>query len=490
MRLSILLPGILCAALSAVPALAHSRADLDDAAVRQADLKRRFESFRNKLTLLAARLEGGSEKDREKARALRTALKLADERGTDGKFDVLIRSLRGQEAATNADVLAQILKDNEDLRNDLRQLIALLSGEDQDAELRARREAAVKFLEQLKDLRSRQARVEALTEMGKSSPAELRRSQEKLTAGTGAMLGKAGEKSEESARTLVRRQLEEAQRRQQQAESELGRENRNGAAENQGVAVARFDEAVRRLEDHVAQLRREEMERVLASLLRRCERMLAAQVEIRDGTLNLDRQITAAPERKASLPHSHQANLLADQQERNLREADATRKVLESEGSAVAFAEVFEQVRLDMRTVKERLARTDTGKVTQTVENDLIDTLQDMIRALQRSRQNLNGGPVPPGPRGTPGPSRKPSLLDMLSELKMVRTLQARVNHRTELYGSQYRSEQLPEAGAAESAEERERREVLRRELRDLAGRQHKIGQAARNLVRWAEVSD
>ena len=51
----------------------------------------------------------------------------------------------------------------------------------------------------------------------------------------------------------------------------------------------------------------------------------------------------------------------------------------------MAFAEVFQQVRKDMMGVKNRLARVDTGKVTVTIENDIIETLKEMIEALKKA---------------------------------------------------------------------------------------------------------
>src|SRR3954452_3243810 len=66
---------------------------IPDSAVRQAQLKRAFEAFRQRLTVLAGRLENGSDKDKEKAKALKQALKMASEQGTEAKFDTLIREL-------------------------------------------------------------------------------------------------------------------------------------------------------------------------------------------------------------------------------------------------------------------------------------------------------------------------------------------------------------------------------------------------------------
>ncbi|MFM7150721.1 MAG: hypothetical protein ACKO23_12840, partial [Gemmataceae bacterium] len=56
---------------------------IEDTATRQAQLKRAFESFRQRLVIMAGRLENGTDKDKEKAKGLRKALKLASELGTE-----------------------------------------------------------------------------------------------------------------------------------------------------------------------------------------------------------------------------------------------------------------------------------------------------------------------------------------------------------------------------------------------------------------------
>src|SRR4051794_18286027 len=69
---------------------------IDDASVLQAQLKAQFDSFKGKLAILAGRLENGTPQDKEKARALRAAVKLIAERGVDGRFDSLIRGLKAK----------------------------------------------------------------------------------------------------------------------------------------------------------------------------------------------------------------------------------------------------------------------------------------------------------------------------------------------------------------------------------------------------------
>jgi len=101
------------------------KVQIPDAATRQAALKRAFESFRQRLAILAARMENGSDKDKEKAKALRKALKMASDLGTEGKFDSLISELTKTGADQSLDVLKQVMRDNGDLRKDLQKLIAL-----------------------------------------------------------------------------------------------------------------------------------------------------------------------------------------------------------------------------------------------------------------------------------------------------------------------------------------------------------------------------
>src|SRR5262245_60777137 len=153
---------------------------IDDAATRNAQLKRAFESFRQKLTVLAGRLELGSDKDKEKAKSLRKALKLASESGTEAKFDSLIRALTTKNADKDVDVLAAAIRDNAELRADLKKLIALLSKDDAQSN-KEQMEKTARLLEQLKELIAKQERVRAQTEMGRKNSTELNKDQKKVT---------------------------------------------------------------------------------------------------------------------------------------------------------------------------------------------------------------------------------------------------------------------------------------------------------------------
>jgi len=114
----------------------------------------------------------------------------------------------------------------------------------------------------------------------------------------------------------------------------------------------------------------------------------------------------------------------------------------------------------------------DVGKVTQTVEEDICATLRDMIKALEKAKQDMKDKKNQPN-KGQPsqGQPQDQKLLDQIAELKMIRSMQMRVNGRTELYGKQYEGEQ---AGLPE----------IRRELRELGERQERIFEITNKIAK------
>jgi hypothetical protein len=65
------------------------------------------------------------------------------------------------------------------------------------------------------------------------------------------------------------------------------------------------------------------------------------------------------------------------------RTAKAMIARLDSEGTATAFVEVFQQVHQDMTRVAERLAKTDLGDDTRALQDEIVATLEEMIDALK-----------------------------------------------------------------------------------------------------------
>jgi hypothetical protein len=496
-----IIPGILVAAVVlaglATSAETAGKRDpkvlIDDTATRQAQLKRAFESFRQKLAILAGRLELSSEqKDRDRARALRNVLKEAATRGVEVKFDALIRGLTKKGADKDIDTLAQVVRENKDLRKDLQALLALILADNRDKVLADRGNRAAKLLEELKDLRNKQARLQAQVDLGRKADAQLKKEQEKITKATKDLLDRIskadkdgkdpiGAENEKQAEG-VRKPVGDANKEQKDAEGKLGKGNKEGAGDAQGRAVGKLDEAIRNLEDILRQVRKEERERKLLDLLARCKQMLKVQEEVQAGSEAIFREMRKEKSSKASLAQAARSNKLADRQYDSLKMASAALKIVQTEGSALAFAEVFEQLIKDMDIVHTRLTRAEIDKVTLTIEDDIIETLKDAIRALEKEiRDNENNGPRPPEPP-TDGPTGKPKLVNLIQQLKMIHALQRRVNDRTELYGKRYKGEQAPPPDTARTNRQKLRYEQIQKELKDLAGRQDRIAKVTREI--------
>jgi hypothetical protein len=105
-----------------------------------------------------------------------------------------------------------------------------------------------------------------------------------------------------------------------------------------------------------------------------------------------------------------------------------------------------------------------------------------MIEALKKARQDNKNPPKPS--QGQQGQKVDPRLIDMLAELKMIRSMQLRVNARTKVYGDQYSGEQAPPPSAAPDAKEREKYERVQQELKDLGVRQEKISKVTSDIAK------
>jgi hypothetical protein len=142
-------------------------------------------------------------------------------------------------------------------------------------------------------------------------------------------------------------------------------------------------------------------------------------VAVRDATVRLDKTIQANPKAEPSRADVQAANEQSDKEEEIVLEANAALRLIEAEGSAVAFAEVFRQVRDDMVTISGRLRKTDVGAVTVTIENDVIATLEEMVKALQKARQENKQKQGQPS-QAKSGMPQDQKLLDMIAEIDAI----------------------------------------------------------------------
>jgi hypothetical protein len=121
--------------------------------------------------------------------------------------------------------------------------------------------------------------------------------------------------------------------------------------------------------------REKKLESLLADLVGRCQ--LDMQIAVHKGTVRLDKVIKNTAN-KMPRSNDRQAALKLSDDEKDIV-AEATKAMDILKAAAVAFPEIFDQMREDMKRVQSRLANGDVGLETQAIEQDIIDTLKDMM---------------------------------------------------------------------------------------------------------------
>jgi hypothetical protein len=261
------------------------------------------------------------------------------------------------------------------------------------------------------------------------------------------------------------KKLRQAQQRMDEAQKKLEEAQREGAVADQSKAVEELEQAKAEFERILRQLREEELERMLVMLEARFRKMLDEQVAVYDETKKLDAASAKAPAHELEIASGR----LSRKETLIVREADRALVLLREDGTSTAFPEAIEQARDDMQAIAERLRETRVDLITQGLEEDVISALEETLAALQQALKDLRDqkGNQQPG-QGGGEPGEKP-LVDQLAELRMIRSLQVRVNKRTQQYGAMIEGEQAKEAELIEA-------------LEGLSLRQQKIFQATREL--------
>lgn len=283
--------------------------------------------------------------------------------------------------------------------------------------------------------------------------------------------GQSGDpsQSQDQNQDPVQKALEKAKQRMKAAEEKLAKANAKGAVPEQKEALKELDAAREALEDILRQLREEEMARLLQMLIERYNKILQQQRIVYDGTVLADK----VPEANRTHSHEIECGRLSGKELAIVSDTNKVLDLLREEGSAVAMTEATLQVRDDMQQVAQRLAQSKVDKeITQQIELDILKSLGEMIDALKKEQKKLEDKKNKPKP-GQPqqGPPQDPPLIDILAELKMVRSLQVRVNDRTKRYGGMI-------TGGGEQADKADLVEAVRR----LADYQQRIYRVTRDL--------
>lgn len=241
--------------------------------------------------------------------------------------------------------------------------------------------------------------------------------------GGGSSGSKGGQKKGQSS--PGEQSLDNAQKEMDDAAESLEQEKPSEAAPMQDNAIRELEQARRELDEALQQLREEERAETLRDLEARFREMLTQQRAINEQTVTLDGT------GKANFGRAERLQLadLAVKQRGLSDDAATAGHILEEEGTTVVFPRVVEQIAGDMVAVAERLAASETGMVTQTIENEIVDALEQLLEAVQKMQQeNASRG----GQGGGGGGNQdNQSLLPDSAELKLLKSAQVRVNTRT-----------------------------------------------------------
>ncbi len=230
--------------------------------------------------------------------------------------------------------------------------------------------------------------------------------------------------------------VQKAVPQQEGAEQDIKKNKPEDAGKKQDEAIDRLEKALKELEKRLKQLREKELEKLLANLEERVGRMLRMQIEVYEATKKIHEGVTKNNNQKTTAD-VQKSQTEADKEHAIVVEADKTLKLMEGEGSAVVFAGVLAEVRNDMLNVQKRLTegrvegrRMTESEGTQLIEEQIIEQLTMMKEALKKAKQDLQDSKGKPGDPKEGGKQDK-KLIDLINELKLIKSLQEQVNKRT-----------------------------------------------------------
>jgi hypothetical protein len=230
----------------------------------------------------------------------------------------------------------------------------------------------------------------------------------------------------------VRQRVEAAQSHMQRARKNLEQAKREASQAEQQQARDSLEQAKAELERILRQLREEEREATLAGLETRFREMLAKQQKIFEAT----RMLGAVPAADRTPEHDIRSGQLAGEETKLTFDAEKALQLLQEEGSSIAFPATLAQTIDDMRSVAERLGKSQVDAFTQELQRDIIATLEEFLQALEQAREELEKERQAQSRGGESGSGGAPDepLVNAIQELKLIRSLQLRVNTRTNRY--------------------------------------------------------
>ena len=445
----------------------------------------------------------------------RSFLRLADLlSGSDPRRATLLRSVFAQareaEVGDRLDTIVSLLEKKQLLKagssqsaaiDRMKELLSVLEAGNSDQNLSNTKEEVKKFIARVSKLIAKQRGLEGKTEFGSEEEGDLSNRQEEIAEETRDLAGDVSgfakrmepvepmrdEQSQDgqsqdgqsqdgqsqddgddevSRARRTRSRLHEAEKRMREAEKRLDEANRPDALIDQQKALEELETARAELEEILRQMREQEVEQLLVQLETRIRAMLRIERGVVSGVESV------AGEKEGSRERQLEAARLSREQTKVTVEVTKALVLVRDDGSAVAIPQALEQIRDDSVQVSRQLFRGDVGNTTKGVLGEIVTGLEELLAALEQAQreQQQEQGNNPSGGR-PPQPGEQP-LVDKLAELKMIRSLQMRINSRTQRFS------QLLDEGVERAVEPE-----LIHALDRLAERQRLIQQAAHDIV-------
>jgi hypothetical protein len=262
------------------------------------------------------------------------------------------------------------------------------------------------------------------------------------------------------------------------ASESLGKGRPGGASKSQGEALKKLKTGREVVEATLEELQRALRERILAYLREKFTKMLEEQRALSRGTHSLDLKLkalravaaesgTAAGELAIDRKDLQLAERLAEGEEGLTLVAADVIDLLSEDGTTLVFPQIVGEIQADLRTVSALLSRVETGERTQYVQKEIERSIEEILAALEIAAKS----PPPPNPnQGRDSQSGAGPLLPASAELKMVRSLQRRVNERTRAFDLARPEGDLDPAAKLEVEAIARKQEEIERMLRKLAG--------------------
>jgi hypothetical protein len=208
------------------------------------------------------------------------------------------------------------------------------------------------------------------------------------------------------------------------ASSSLKKKSPGGANVEQKKAEEQLNEAKKEVEKRLAELGEKPEDEALERLENIFSEMLARQQPATIETAQFHQ------ERKAAGGELRRAERITirrlSQEETELASlAQKALALIEEDGTTVSFPVVVSDMHESLLQISNRIDKQETGEATQTMQQEVEKTLEELIEALKIARKAGGGGGE------CKGGNCKPPLMPNTAELKLLRQLQLRINRRT-----------------------------------------------------------